>query len=464
MTDLSIRVAASNDDGHASATTLYRGDYYSFIGNFSGTAYRNFFRFLNVTIPQGATIISAIIRFECGYDNGPNTVCSQRIRLEDSDNAAQIGSTLADLTGRALTSGYVDWTVPAWTNGVKYDTEDFTDVLQAVVNRAGWASGNALQVHLLDNGSSSNAYRYAQNYDSFASRAAELIISYDDSTYAEVDDVSGLGDAVDSFSLTDGIFDAAGITDEVEGYDFSGITPADGVGIIDAVDAVAEFEGVSADAAGLGDAVDSGGTELAAAAADGAGIADTSDGFNWSAWLRTNIDQAVKRFYLTITGGGDGTTDIEIPMSSFQARKRSGDPTYLSVVVPFSVATVDALEARANGEMVIEMAYLLDGVESVREEILRADLEQINPQEGPGSRSITLIGHKTITYANQETQLSDPIYKYTSDGRLGYRFATPDPYINPGDTAIVGEDEFTVESVVYMVSVGSGQTVMEVQE
>ena len=464
MTDISIRVAASNDDGHASATTLYRGDYYSFIGNFSGTAYRNFFRFLNVTIPQGATIISAILRFECGYDNGPNTVCSQRIRLEDSDNAAQIGSTLADLTGRTLTSGYVDWTVPAWTNGVKYDTEDFTAVLQAVVNRAGWASGNALQVHLLDNGSSSNAYRYAQNYDSFASRAAELRISYDESKYGESEDVSGLGDAVDSFSLTDGVSDGAGIADEVEGYDFSGILPADGVGVLDAVEAFVEREGAVADAAGIGDTVDSGGTELAAVAADGVGIADASDGFNWSEWLRLNRDLAVKRFYLTLTGGADGTTDIEIPMLSFQARKRSANPTYLSVVVPFSVAIVDDLEARANGEMVIEMAYLLDGVESVREEILRAELEQINPQTSPTARSITLIGHKTITFANQETELTDPIYKYTSDGRLGFRFATPDPFLNPGDTAVVGDESFTVESVVYMVSAGSGQTVMEVQE
>lgn len=235
-------------------------------------------------------------------------------------------------------------------------------------------------------------------------------------------DGAGLNDSISGFSLTDEISDGVGLGDslsvEVEPY-------------------------AQIDAVGIGDSVDS---------------------FNWTEWQRINSELAVRRFYLTITGSGDGTTDIEIPMASFQARKRSANPTYLSVVVPYTSAAAEAITDRANGEIVIEMAYLIDGVESIREEILRADLEQINIQEGPSSRSINLIGHKTVTYANQEAILDSPSYKYTSDGRLGFRFPVPDPYLNPGDTAVVGDDSFTVDAVVYLVSAGSGQTVMEVQE
>lgn len=236
------------------------------------------------------------------------------------------------------------------------------------------------------------------------------------------DDDVGIGDAVAGFSLTDEIGETSGVVDAIDGYKETGDDPI----------------------------------------ADISGFGDSADAFNWTEWLSKNRDQAVARWYCTITGSADGTTDIEVPISSFQAQKRSGYSTYLSVVIP-GVAYADAIADRANGEIVIEMAYLLGGVESIREEIIRAELEQINPYEGPLSRSITLIGHKEQTFASQVSRVNDPIYKYRADGRVGYRFATPDPYLNPGDTAQVGDDEFTVATISYIVS-AEGQTVMEVRE
>lgn len=64
-------------------------------------------------------------------------------------------------------------------------------------------------------------------------------------------------------------------------------------------------------------------------------------------------DGALIRYYLTVTGAADGLDDIEIPMSSFQARRRSGEPTYLSVVIP-GLDHAEAIAARSNGTIRVD--------------------------------------------------------------------------------------------------------------
>jgi len=196
-------------------------------------------------------------------------------------------------------------------------------------------------------------------------------------------------------------------------------------------------------------------------------VGDTVTAFNWTKWLEANKERATERFYFSLTGVADGTTDVEIPIASFQARKRTAEATYLSVVIKDYGNYAAAVAARPNGDMVIELAYVLDGEESIREEILRAELEDIALYEGPESRSIVLTGHKTQTFAGQITTLENPIYKATVNARLIYRFAKFDPYLNPGDTCVVGDDSFTVDYVIYMASGtigGAAYKTMEVRE
>jgi hypothetical protein len=162
-----------------------------------------------------------------------------------------------------------------------------------------------------------------------------------------------------------------------------------------------------------------------------------------------------------LTGENDDTTDIEIPIEQFQARKRDGEATYLAVVIP-SHDNAGEIADRSNGQVIIQMAYFVGGVEQLREEIIRVDLENIRTDEGPVNRSITLSGHLTESYGGQIATLEDPIYKYVSEGIRRFRFSVPDPWINPGDTIRVGEDEFRVGYITYIV--GERFRQMEVTE
>jgi len=234
----------------------------------------------------------------------------------------------------------------------------------------------------------------------------------------------------------------------------------DGLVLSGAADASTVFDGPAADGLVLSGAADAS-TVFDGPAADGLVLGDTVDAFNWTSWLQANAHRAVRRFYFTLTGTADGTTDVEIPIESFQARHRNGDPTYLSVVIP-GVDYADEINDRPNSQMIVELSYLLDGVESIREEILRVDLEEIYIDEGPVRGSITLTGRRTATWTGKIAAVSDIYYQRIENGVYRLR-AAPDPYLKPGDTVrIDGVDTFTAGMVTYIV--GPGDQRIEIEE
>lgn len=175
------------------------------------------------------------------------------------------------------------------------------------------------------------------------------------------------------------------------------------------------------------------------------------DAYNFTTWAAANIGRARKFFILTLTGGPDGVADVEIPFSSFQARKRSDSQSYISVVIrKFDYAS--QITARQNGDIVVEAVYYVDGIESLRQEIIRAPIDTITLDEGPKNRSISLSGYKTVTYHSRSVTLQNAIYKRLSAGKLQYRFADVDLFLQPTDELTVGDDTFTVGNITYYVS------------
>jgi len=168
-------------------------------------------------------------------------------------------------------------------------------------------------------------------------------------------------------------------------------------------------------------------------------------------------ENSVLVYFFTLTG----SPDIEIPISSFQGRLRSGEESYLSVVIP-GMDYAGEIADRANGQMVIEAAYNVAGVPRKRSEIIRVNLETIRIDDGPINKSITLTGYRQETYTPKSVDLTNQIYKNLDSGKLRYRFAEPDLTLNPGDTVTIGYDSFTADVISYYVGPGTCQ--MEVSE
>ncbi|SRR5258708_21094222 len=131
-------------------------------------------RFTNVALPNAATIVSAILTFTCSSSDAL-TVLTKIYGIAE-DNTATFTS---DPTGRTKTTANVSWSLGSITVDVAYATPDITSIIQEIVNRAGWVSGNAMGFLILDNGSGGDNEHIFYGYNfSPPKPTAKLTITY----------------------------------------------------------------------------------------------------------------------------------------------------------------------------------------------------------------------------------------------------------------------------------------------
>jgi hypothetical protein len=103
-------------------------------------------RFTALPIPRGATILRASVQFTA--DELDRAAATDVIRAQAADDPATFTATTNGLSSRPTTAAAVTWSVPTWTvfqqAGPAQLTPNLAPVVQEVVNRPGWTSGNAL--------------------------------------------------------------------------------------------------------------------------------------------------------------------------------------------------------------------------------------------------------------------------------------------------------------------------------
>jgi len=119
-------------------------------------------RFIGVDIPQGATIVNAYVQFQVDTANSGATTVT--VHGEATDNASQFVSSSLNISSRPRTQDNVVWSPVPWTvrgeAGPDQQTPDISSVIQEIVSRPGWASGNSLVIIVTGTGE-----RTAESYD-----------------------------------------------------------------------------------------------------------------------------------------------------------------------------------------------------------------------------------------------------------------------------------------------------------
>ncbi|MBN1673845.1 MAG: fibronectin type III domain-containing protein [Kiritimatiellae bacterium] len=129
-------------------------------------------RFAGLTIPGGASIASAYVQFTADESNGEATELT--IRADAADDSESLQG--ARLSQRTLTGARVSWAPAAWTAGeagAAQRTPDLAAVIQEVVNRPGWATGNGLTLIIGGTGK-----RVAVSRDQSEPASARLYVQY----------------------------------------------------------------------------------------------------------------------------------------------------------------------------------------------------------------------------------------------------------------------------------------------
>jgi hypothetical protein len=182
-TTVTSRVAASTDDAYtlsggtidSTAGTVYVGLYYGASAAVGG------FRFLGITIPQGATINSASVSgrqvYSVGEAQDSSGTVTVRIKGELATSPVTF-STYADFTARTQTTAQsAAWTIPnGQPNNTPFTSVSCVTVIQEIVNQGGWASGNPLVLFLNNDGSTQ--HRRIRSWNDDAANCLLLTIDY----------------------------------------------------------------------------------------------------------------------------------------------------------------------------------------------------------------------------------------------------------------------------------------------
>jgi len=129
-------------------------------------------RFPDINILPGSTIDAAWLTFQT--DEADSETTALVIRAQDSDTAAPFVDEPGNLSGRPRTSAHKDWAPDAWgTLGKLRDTPDLAAVIQEVVDRPGWQTGNAIAILISGTGK-----RTVESYDGEPAGAPLLNIEY----------------------------------------------------------------------------------------------------------------------------------------------------------------------------------------------------------------------------------------------------------------------------------------------
>jgi len=169
-------IVAGADDGYVlpGATVFNNSDPDSMFGSYTGwvPGYNIWLRFAAITAGQGDDCTAATIEFITnGVDNGTDIQMAIQGVDEDDHTAPTDYATWATDNG-ILTSAKVDWDFATlYTAGESIVTDDFADVIDEILARGGWATGQDIGIQINDDGCASYAYRN--------------VIMYEDETYTE---------------------------------------------------------------------------------------------------------------------------------------------------------------------------------------------------------------------------------------------------------------------------------------
>ena len=161
-----------NEDGTAftsNTTTFWIGNAGSKTASYSGI------RFNNVSIPSGATITSAKIRFYSSQ--GQWLTISMSMAMELTANSAAFSSA-SKPSQRVLTTNKVAHSSnTSWAANTWYSLDEMAPVLQEVVNQAGWKSGNSLSIILKGSGNSWGR-KIVAGWASAVNNGPQLLVTY----------------------------------------------------------------------------------------------------------------------------------------------------------------------------------------------------------------------------------------------------------------------------------------------
>lgn len=160
MADVVLPPVGTSGVGHVVGGTFYpqgKSATYCEMGNVGGSSSRAWACFPLTDIPTTAIVTAAILYLSPHEGAAVNSGCSVLVRAVDADNPSVPADYAAALALAAMPP-QAAWSPATWSTSWS-PSPDISDVIQAVINRSGYTSGDNALLLLDDNGSLGNAFR-----------------------------------------------------------------------------------------------------------------------------------------------------------------------------------------------------------------------------------------------------------------------------------------------------------------
>lgn len=169
--DITEEIATTSDDGWERPSGWVGSPYNTTIsqGDFGG-AYDAGFRFQSVAVPQGATIDLAVLKVN--VTGKASAYSSGTVYGADADTTSTWGSA-NKVSDQTKTTASATFTAPTGT-GIKSTT--VTSIVQEIVDRPGWVSGNNMSL-MITNGQSFKV-NFFEDFSAAGTNEATLEIDY----------------------------------------------------------------------------------------------------------------------------------------------------------------------------------------------------------------------------------------------------------------------------------------------
>jgi hypothetical protein len=180
-------IASASDDGDETSGTWTDRYYRWYTGRTGGTPRHGGVRFLSIAVPQGATITSATLttgEVENSYQLPANTVIS----ADDVDNAPTWDNSSKPSSGYTPTTATVFKAFSETSGRVALTV---TSIVQEIVDRPGWVSGNAMRFAFKNDGTGNANGNLS--FDAHDAADSESSLSIDYSVASPVKTLAALG-------------------------------------------------------------------------------------------------------------------------------------------------------------------------------------------------------------------------------------------------------------------------------
>lgn len=174
--------------------------------------------------------------------------------------------------------------------------------------------------------------------------------------------------------------------------------------------------------------------------------------------------QSPWRFRATVTGAPDSLSDIDVPISSWQATLNLGDSaSFLQIVVPALPELISSIAARPNGMIVLRSEKTTPTEVSFIEEIARTPIGNMMLSRGASNASIVLNGYTNDIITGEGVRVLRNVMTesvFSGQRRMRAQF---DPLVRPGVTVQFEATTMPAQWVSYYAT-GAGQAYMEIGE